>query len=201
MWHCNSCNLDFKERMNTVLKRYLTSETKSLKDICPYCTHLLPNPKTESIDVVKPLLIEEWQSDIYGSISAVFPSSTAKVNWKCRRCQGEFEARICEREENDNCCPYCFGRKVLPGYNSFDVTQPILVQEWDYLNNILLANPSEVSEKSRINVWWTCKNNGEHRYKMSLYNRILFEKRHKEPCLICKGRRRKRQHFVPFKNI
>ena len=201
MWHCNSCNLDFKERMNTVLKRYLTSETKSLKDICPYCTHLLPNPKTESIDVVKPLLIEEWQSDIYGSISAVFPSSTAKVNWKCRRCQGEFEARICEREENDNCCPYCFGRKVLPGYNSFDVTQPILVQEWDYLNNILLANPSEVSEKSRINVWWTCKNNGEHRYKMSLYNRVLFEKRHKEPCLICKGRRRKRQHFVPFKNI
>ena len=143
MWHCNSCNLDFKERMNTVLKRYLTSETKSLKDICPYCTHLLPNPKTDSIDVVKPLLIEEWQSDIYGSISAVFPSSTAKVNWKCRRCQGEFEARICEREENDNCCPYCFGRKVLPGYNLFDVTQPILVKEWDYLNNILLANPSE----------------------------------------------------------
>ena len=84
MWHCNSCNLDFKERMNTVLKRYLTSKTKSLNDICPYCTHLLPNPKTESLDVVKPLLIEEWQSDIYGSISAIFPSSTAKVNWKCR---------------------------------------------------------------------------------------------------------------------
>jgi len=29
-------------------------------------------------------------------------------------------------DENDDCCPYCFGRKVLPGYNSFDVTQPIL---------------------------------------------------------------------------
>jgi len=36
---------------------------------------------------------------------------------------------------------------------------------------------------------------------MSLYSRVLFEKRHKEPCLICKGRRRKRQHFVPFKKI
>lgn len=271
MWHCNSCNLDFKERMNSVLKRYLTSETKSLKDICPYCTHLLPNPKTESLDVVKPLLIEEWQSDIYGSISAIFPSSTAKVNWKCRRCQGEFEARICDREENDNCCPYCagkkllsgynnlegkypeliesfsnnntceigevlytskakwiwecqvchgeyedtianrvsskfgcpycFGRKVLPGFNSFDVKQPTLVQEWDHLNNVLLANPSEVSENSRTNVWWICKNNDKHRYKMSLYNRVLFEKRHKEPCLICKGRRRKRKHFVPFKKI
>lgn len=26
-------------------------------------------------------------------------------------------------------------------------------------------------------------------------------KRRKEPCLICKGRRRKRQHFVPYKKI
>lgn len=90
---------------------------------------------------------------------------------------------------------------MLPGYNSFDVIQPLLVKEWNYLNNILLANPSEVSEKSRTNVWWICKNNDKHRYKMSLYNRVLFEKRHKEPCLICKGRRRKRKHFVPFKKI
>ncbi|TKD52536.1 zinc-ribbon domain-containing protein [Streptococcus mitis] len=66
---------------------------------------------------------------------------------------------------------------------------------------MLLSNPSEVSEKSRNNVWWTCINNDKHRYKMSLYNRALFEKRHKEPCLICKGRRRKRKHFVPFKKI
>nr|WP_241496332.1 hypothetical protein [Streptococcus parasanguinis] len=46
-------------------------------------------------------------------------------------------------------------------------------------------------------MWWTCKNDGEHRYKMSLYSRVLFEKRHKEPCLICKGRRRKR-HILCF---
>lgn len=201
LWHCSFCDLDFEERVNTVLKRYLTSGTKSLKNICPYCTHLLPNPKTEALDVVKPFLIEEWQSDKYESLSTIFTSSSAKVNWTCRRCHGEFEARICEREENDKCCPYCFGRKVLSGYNSFDVTQPLLVKEWDYLNNILLANPSEVSEKTRTNVWWICKNNIEHRYKMSLYVRVLFEKRGKEPCLICKGRRRKRQHFVPYKKL
>ena len=37
--------------------------------------------------------------------------------------------------------------------------------EWDYLNNILLANPERVTGKSQIRVWWKCKNNPNHRYK------------------------------------
>ena len=45
MWHCNSCNLDFKERMNTVLKRYLTSETKSLKRYLSLLHTSAPKPQ------------------------------------------------------------------------------------------------------------------------------------------------------------
>ncbi|MFS9141175.1 hypothetical protein QM858_06500 [Streptococcus infantis] len=29
-----------------------------------------------------------------------------------------------------------------------------MLKEWDYLNNILLANPTEITELSNTNVWW-----------------------------------------------
>ncbi|MGT2756895.1 zinc-ribbon domain-containing protein [Streptococcus ovuberis] len=89
--------------------------------------------------------------------------------------------------------------KILKGFNSFDVKYPHLMKEWDYLNNVLLLNPSEISESNTKSVWWICQNDSNHHYKMSIYKRIQCEKRSKEPCSICKGRRRKREHFLPFK--
>lgn len=200
IWHCDTCELNFTERFNIVLEKYLNDGSFS-KKICPYCSKRLPDSRTESLDVVKPFLVEEWLSDKYGEISEEFPGSKKLVEWECRRCHGHYKAKICDRGENDKCCPYCTGKKLLSGYNSFDILYPNLIKEWDYLNNILLANPDEVKPSSQQNVWWICKNNPEHRYKMPIKKRILFEKRSKESCLICKGRRRKRQHFVPYKKL
>ncbi|HEL0571185.1 TPA: hypothetical protein TUT09_001823 [Streptococcus equi subsp. zooepidemicus] len=55
------------------------------------------------------------------------------------------------------------------------------------------------SESNTKSVWWICQNDSNHHYKMSIYKRIQCKKRSKEPCSICKGRRRKREHFLPFK--
>lgn len=339
IWQYDTCELDFTERFSTVLEKYLGDSSLSIKTICPYCSKRLPDPRTESLDVVKPFLVEEWLSDKHGEISEVFPDSKKIVEWECRRCHAHYEAAIHSRCENDKCCPYCTGKKLLKsfnsiadvypelvdtwssanglvvtdviasskskwlwvckvchgnnrwtiednldrkkecpycsnkqvlsgfnsldvthpqlvqfwgsknsckpeevmatsaiyinwqcldchgdynipirervnqgfkcpycsgkqllsGYNSFDVLYPELMKEWDYLNNILLAHPKEVKSSNQQNVWWICKNNHEHRYKMSIKKRILFENRSKEPCLFCKGRRRKREHFVPYK--
>lgn len=102
---------------------------------------MLPNPKTEALDVVKPFLIEEWQSDIYGGISTIFPSSSAKVNWTCRRCHGEFEETIDKQVSAEFSCPYCSGKKVLKGFNSLDITNPELINEWSE-TNVLKVNQS-----------------------------------------------------------
>ncbi|WP_155969822.1 zinc-ribbon domain-containing protein [Streptococcus ruminantium] len=75
------------------------------------------------------------------------------------------------------------------------------MKEWDYLNNILLLDSSEISESNANNVWWICQSNPVHRYKLSVKDRIKYKIRSKEPCSICKGLRRKREHFVPFKKI
>ena len=98
-------------------------------------------------------------------------------------------------------CSYCSGKKLLPGFNSLKKSHPEFLQEWDYLNNILLAELDRMMAKSQAKVWWFCKNNPAYKYKASPQQRILFEKRFKEPCSIFKGLRRKREHFVPYKQI
>lgn len=73
------------------------------------------------------------------------------------------------------------------------------MNEWDYLNNILLADPTEINEKYQQTVWWICKENSNHRYKLKIYEKIKYEKRSLISCPICKGLRRKQEHFVRLK--
>ena len=73
------------------------------------------------------------------------------------------------------------------------------MNEWDYLNNILLADPTEINEKYQQTVWWICQENLNHRYKIQVKERMAYKKRKKRACSICKGHRRKQEHFVQFK--
>ncbi|HFR3384267.1 TPA: zinc-ribbon domain-containing protein, partial [Streptococcus suis] len=84
-------------------------------------------------------------------------------------------------------CPFCSGKIILPLVD----TEHNLLKEWDYLNNILLADPKTLTKRSKIKVWWICKNNEEHRYMFPISKRILYEHRNKETCSIRKGLRRK----------
>ena len=51
------------------------------------------------------------------------------------------------------------------------------MHEWDYLNNLLIANPTEITELSNTNVWWICKENSNHRYKLKINEKIKYKKR------------------------
>ena len=97
------------------------------------------------------------------------------------------------------CCPYCSKKSLAIGYNDLETTHQYLINEWDYLNNILLANPTEITELSNQLVWWICKDNPQHLYKLKVKDRVKFEKRSKNSCTICKGLRREQEHFVQYK--
>lgn len=93
----------------------------------------------------------------------------------------------------------CTNQKVLKGSNDLSTTQQSLMHEWDYLNNLLIANPTEITELSNTNVWWICKENSKHRYKLKINEKIKYKKRSLISCPICKGLRRKQEHFVRLK--
>ena len=78
-------------------------------------------------------------------------------------------------------------------------TNLIPLFEWDYLNNLLIASPTEITELSNMSVWWICQENPDHRYKIQVKERMAYRKRNKKGCSIYKGYRRKQEHFIKFK--
>ena len=57
----------------------------------------------------------------------------------------EYKAKISERYENDQCCPYCSFKKTAKGYNDLETTHPWLIKEW-----------SSVRVNSIYIAWWKC---------------------------------------------
>lgn len=66
------------------------------------------------------------------------------------------------------------------------------MNEWDYLNNILLGDPTEINEN--INkLYGGCKENSNHRYKLKINEKLSMK------ALInsrCKSLRRKQEHLL-----
>ena len=38
-------------------------------------------------------------------------------------------------------------------------TQQSLMNEWDYVNNLLITSLTEITELSNMSVWWICQEN------------------------------------------
>ncbi|HEL2473868.1 TPA: zinc-ribbon domain-containing protein [Streptococcus suis] len=196
-WFCNRCQTPFEEKFSIVLKTYKKSSKFSISSVCIYCTLQMPHPELNSLDRIKPYLIEEWVTSSNGPMNSYFENSEANVSWMCKKCHSIFFARINNRHKNDNCCPNCH----KPGYKNFSLGYPELLKEWDYLNNMLIVDPNILKVSSSKKVWWICQKNKEHRYNMKVSTRVQFYIRAKEPCIICKGLRRKREHFISYEKI
>ena len=80
-------------------------------------------------------------------------------------------------------------------------TNLIQLFERDYLNNLLITSLTEITELSNMSVWWICQEKPDHRYKIQVKERMAYRKRNKKGCSICKGYRRKQEHFIQFKKI
>ena len=188
-WKCTVCSGEYQEFIE---KKLLHQES------CPYCKNLKVLKGYNDLGTTHPWLIKEWSDLNERDITSVMKSSSYNAWWKCSSCSGEYQQKINKRVHIKDPCPYCNHYKALKGYNDLGTTHQYLMNEWDYLNNILLANPTEITERSQLIVWWICKDNPQHRYKLKVKDRVNFEKRSKNSCTICKGLRRKQEHFVQY---
>ena len=76
-------------------------------------------------------------------------------------------------------CPFCAELKERQDNISFED----LMNEWDYLNNLILGDPERIPNNTQLRFWWICKNNPEHRYRMAIVDKIANVKRSIEPCI------------------
>jgi len=187
LWNCPVCKGEFNARVDDMV---------SGEASCPYCAGRKPLAKFNTLAALYSDIAELLSPDNDFSAEEVLPNSLKMGKWNCPVCGGEFIARVDDMVSGEATCPYCDGRKVLPGFNSFAVKHEDLLIEWDYLCNYLFADPDQVGDNSSTSVWWSCPRDETHKYIMSPASRLMFQKRRKEPCPYCKGRRRKKRHFV-----
>ena len=190
-WKCNVCSETYQQ----VIKDKLTS-----KKSCPYCRKIKVLKDFNDLATTHPWLIKEWSTLNDRESCTIMSNSNYRAWWKCSACKGEYQQTVKKKIlMKESCCPYCQNNEVLKGFNDLETTHKHLMNEWDYLNNILLADPTAINEKYQQTVWWICKENSNHRYKLKINEKIKYEKRSLISCSICKGLRRKQEHFVRLK--
>ena len=192
-WNCSVCSNTYQQ---------VVSQKFSSKISCPYCRKAKILKGFNDLPTTHPWLFKEWSTSNDRDFSSLMCNSNYRAWWKCSECSREYRQTVKKKIlMNISCCLYCQKNKVLKGFNDLATTHEYLLNEWDYLNNILLAKPTEIDEKSNKIVWWICKDNPNHRYKFKINEKIKYEKRNLITCKICKGLRRKQEHFVQFANL
>ena len=108
-----------------------------------------------------PNLLQEWnweENDKSGySPMLITLGSNKRVWWKCS--QGHSYQSTPNNRAAGKGCPYCSGRKALPGVNDLATVNPELAAEWDYERNSDFRI-EEVLPFSNKKVSWKCKTCG-----------------------------------------
>lgn len=193
-WDCPACGSKWGQSPKDRVQR---KNGISVVSACPFCN---------DTGVVKGYLIEEhpdiaedWDEEVNETDCAkVHSTSTEPYAWRCKnnhpyRMSPYQRVRI--KLMGSEPCPFCNGKAVMPGYNSFAVKHKNdILNDWFYPYNYLIVDPDTISEDADEIVWWEGK--CKHRYEMAVNMRVEFFNRVIEPCPVCKGRRRQKKHFI-----
>ncbi len=145
------------------------SNRARLKRGCPYCSNQKVLYGYNDFETLNPELMKEWdfnKNKIYPN--KIVDGYSKKVWWKCSKCSNEWEARIADRKNGNN-CPYCSSRKIKTGFNDLATLRSDLLNEWDYQKNLIF--PCDIGAGSARKVWWICHICG-NKWEASVVNRI-----------------------------
>ena len=103
------------------------------------------------------VLLWQWDPVQNGDLTPekISYGSKQKVWWRCEdghRWQASVTARTC----NESGCPYCMGRRPIPGENDLAHRHPELVAQWHPTKNGSLR-PDQILPGSHQRAWWICE--------------------------------------------
>ena len=121
---------------------------------CPYCAGRLPVPGVNDLASQYPELAREWHPTKNGALTPdrVKAYVRKKVWWQ-GDCGHEWEDFISERIDRGRGCPYCEGRKILPGENDLATVCPEIAAEWHPTKNGKIT-PADVTWNADRFAWW-----------------------------------------------
>ena len=109
--------------------------------------------KKTNLLIEYPAIAKQWHPTKNGEITpdCVTPKSKEKY-WWLGPCGHEWQTQVYVRTTNHG-CPYCAGKKVLPGFNDLSSVNPKIAEEWHPTKNGDLK-PTMVASSSNKKVWW-----------------------------------------------
>lgn len=124
--------------------------------------------KSGSLKEKNPELMKEWDWNKNSETDPelIVPGNGSKVWWICRKCNHTWQATVASRVQGRG-CPCCARvssaekrqQKILQSKKSIIVTQPEIMEEWDYEKNTDIL-PENITAGSGKRAWWKCKKCG-----------------------------------------
>lgn len=163
-WKCENGHC-FKEKANTIFKR---------KNKCFYCTGRKIWSGENDLKTLYPELADEFDVEKNGiTPDKVSPKDTKSYWWVCGNNHPGFFQSVEHRVTRNTKCPYCTGRKIIPGITDLKTLYPEIAKEWDVEKNEGLL-PAEVSPYTYNSYFWICPKG--HSYKKKVIQRTKFHK-------------------------
>ena len=149
---------------------------------CPVCAGRLVLPGVNDFASAFPALAAQWHPTKNNGLrpEQVAANSNRSVWWQCERGH-TWRAPVGRRVQFATGCPYCTGRKVLPGFNDLASLEPQVAAQWDTERNGSLR-PDQVTVGSGKRVWWRCEEG--HVWKAKVYSRTG---KMRTGCPVCAG--------------
>ena len=147
---------------------------------CPYCFGRYVIPGETDLATTHPQILKMWSSKNDLSATEVSSGSHRKAWWICEKGH-EWEAMI-SSVVTDGCgCPYCAGKRAIPGETDLATLRPDVMEQWDFEKNTI--DPRETTVGSHDKAWWKCD-------KGHSWNAVVFSRTRENAagCPYCTGR-------------
>lgn len=150
---------------------------------CPVCAGKKVVAGENDLASQFPDLAAQWHPTKNGALTPqqVTPYANRKIWWQCEKGH-TYQAAVGARTMRGGGCPYCAGRRVLPGFNDLASQAPEVAKQWHPTLNGALT-PEMVTAGSHRKVWWECEQG--HVWLAVIQSRTGPKK---TGCPICGGR-------------
>lgn len=123
-----------------------------------------------------------WDMSRNGDLTPdqLLPGSNKKVWWQCEKGHS-WEASPYSLTNMGSRCPYCAGKRVIPGETDLATRYPEVAVLWDCDNNGN-ADPTKIMPATKQKFWWRCEKG--HSWEAAVYSLTIA----KSGCPYCSGR-------------
>jgi hypothetical protein len=158
------------------------SNRTSLGRNCPYCAGRYAIAGENDIATTNPEVMKYWDY----SANSLQPEEVKKtysklIHWICEK-NHQWESKPENLTVRKHYCPFCSGKRVIPGETDFASVYPEKLSLWDYEKNTI--SPHEISAGNGRQMHWKCPVN--HEWTASICD---MGKRTLTGCPKCSGRR------------